>query len=612
MQMTASSVEQLVRVMSHTKCCDTLPKLRDALEALRAAGCATPRLRLRCALKLRRYARTLGAEQEYAWACYHAAVASAALGRAALAERLWAITLGLFGQLKDPYGQARVAMARGRDAADHLEVSMACVHFEAALALASTHEFTALQAKVLLNLSNLAEHLGDIEGALRHLEDLIQITQGTDHVVALVNATRLAQYLKETRKAQRLIVQALLALDGLEAPARQLSVRALTEYSRVLLDGGDIQGSLTAALKAYENAEVAADSVYSRAEARLLLASACLALGESARARAALGEVETLLPELPASALLVRLRVRLGQAYAACGLEAAARAQLNAARGETAILQALPGVAGAFGSQVLLAEVLCAFVEMEEGAQNFVDALALHREFHALDRSNITRARAAYAQALSEQYEMEQEAHLTKALQLVNKQLLVAATEDPLTKALNRRAFEQEAERLSEPYLTEPYVGKNRRVMSSDKVALVLLDLDHFKQINDRFGHPAGDAVLIQVVRICNDVLRECDRIARWGGEEFILLLRGTDLGGGLLACERVRQRLHTYDWDALHPGMNVTASFGVGAWLPHELLGEQAFKDAVADVDAALYRAKRDGRDRCEVVMPKERGALN
>ncbi|MFM2059643.1 MAG: hypothetical protein RLY71_4028 [Pseudomonadota bacterium] len=163
--------------------------------------------------------------------------------------------------------------------------------------------------------------------------------------------------------------------------------------------------------------------------------------------------------------------------------------------------------------------------------------------------------------------------------------LTFQAQHDPLTGLLNRRAMQtllerewQRHQRLGEPF------------------ALVSVDIDHFKRINDRHGHGAGDAVLREVALLLKDAARGIDLVARMGGEEFLLLLPGTDTRSGQTAAQRLRQALVTREM-LLTPGVTkvVTASFGVAAPLP----GDQEVDVLLQRADAALYHAKRSGRNR-------------
>jgi diguanylate cyclase (GGDEF)-like protein len=155
---------------------------------------------------------------------------------------------------------------------------------------------------------------------------------------------------------------------------------------------------------------------------------------------------------------------------------------------------------------------------------------------------------------------------------------------DELTGLANRRHFE------------EQLAAEMARVgRFGGPLAVVLADLDDFKDVNDRFGHPVGDVVLREFARALEEAIREIDIAARWGGEEFVLMLPGTDLAGAARVAERARAVLGgrvvvSADGDPIR----VTASFGVAAY-PEAASADQLLETA----DAALYEAKRTGKNR-------------
>jgi diguanylate cyclase (GGDEF)-like protein len=159
----------------------------------------------------------------------------------------------------------------------------------------------------------------------------------------------------------------------------------------------------------------------------------------------------------------------------------------------------------------------------------------------------------------------------------------LAAT-DPLTGLTNRRGFD----------------ARTAEALGAGPAALLALDLDRFKAINDGHGHAAGDAVLKGVAAVLSARIRQGDILARIGGEEFAALLPATDLAGALDLAERLRRAIPA---EVAHPagaGARVTVSIGVATVPPggdaaHRLVG------ALAAADAALYAAKRNGRDRVE-----------
>jgi diguanylate cyclase (GGDEF)-like protein len=159
----------------------------------------------------------------------------------------------------------------------------------------------------------------------------------------------------------------------------------------------------------------------------------------------------------------------------------------------------------------------------------------------------------------------------------------VAAT-DALTGALNRRALEIEAARE---------LARSGR--TNAPLSLILLDIDHFKQLNDSFGHPAGDAALCALVDLMKATLRSTDVIARTGGEEFLALLPGTDVQEAQEVAERLRQAIEALRVPVTQSLLQFTASMGVA----QVNVSDQDFETVRERADQLLYQAKRAGRNR-------------
>jgi diguanylate cyclase (GGDEF)-like protein len=172
-----------------------------------------------------------------------------------------------------------------------------------------------------------------------------------------------------------------------------------------------------------------------------------------------------------------------------------------------------------------------------------------------------------------------------KELLEVNERLRFMSQTDGLTGLDNRRHLNERvdemfahAQRLNEPF------------------SVVMADLDKFKSVNDTYGHQAGDNVLKQLARILKDEAREIDRVGRYGGEEFLLLLPGAEIDDAVGFAERMRKRIegHTFTFDG--GSLKRTASFGVSGW-PHPQV--QHSDALVRTADDALYVAKETGRNR-------------
>lgn len=166
---------------------------------------------------------------------------------------------------------------------------------------------------------------------------------------------------------------------------------------------------------------------------------------------------------------------------------------------------------------------------------------------------------------------------------------------DPLTGVFNRRYLDR---RLSEEVASARRYGL--------PLSVLLLDIDHFKQINDRHGHQAGDQVLVTLGEIAVGELRESDILARYGGEEFLVIAPHTPLLGATSVAERLRERIESHDFHlADEPGgirgIRVTASIGVAS------LGDgvEDKERLIHAADENLYRAKQEGRNRVIAGAP-------
>ncbi len=157
------------------------------------------------------------------------------------------------------------------------------------------------------------------------------------------------------------------------------------------------------------------------------------------------------------------------------------------------------------------------------------------------------------------------------------------AREDALTGLGNRRAFDEALERE---------FARARR--SGAPLSVVVVDIDHFKQVNDQFSHAAGDEVLRRVAALLKAESRGFDIVARWGGEEFTLLLPETTLAAARSSCERLRERIMALDLSDIDPALRITASFGIA-----DAEGVDNHQQLLHRADQALYRAKAEGRNR-------------
>ena len=224
--------------------------------------------------------------------------------------------------------------------------------------------------------------------------------------------------------------------------------------------------------------------------------------------------------------------------------------------------------------------------ELERQAFRELSALQAAVERAALETDAARRERDALATRHRELAESHADlVTRTAQLEALQEQLIEQADRDWLTGLHNRRYLARELEPAQPERLAPPFT-------------VAVLDLDRFKSVNDRFGHGVGDQVLVRVAGLLCEVLREHDIVVRNGGEEFLVVMPGTDERAGASACERIRRTIEHEPWYRIAPGLAVTTSVGAA-------FSERADEvDALAGVaDRRLYEAKRQGRNR--VVGP-------
>ena len=171
-------------------------------------------------------------------------------------------------------------------------------------------------------------------------------------------------------------------------------------------------------------------------------------------------------------------------------------------------------------------------------------------------------------------------------LESQKKQLELLAATDSLTGLLNRRSF---IEQIESEIIRQGRSGKT--------FSVVMGDIDKFKNLNDSYGHPFGDSILIKVADILRDNIRDQDSVSRWGGEEFLLLLPETDLKGASVLAEKIRKNLENSENYFEGQKIKVTATFGISECQPQD-----NYLESIKKADQALYEGKKAGRN---CIMP-------
>jgi|SRR5690554_1851423 len=227
-------------------------------------------------------------------------------------------------------------------------------------------------------------------------------------------------------------------------------------------------------------------------------------------------------------------------------------------------------------------------IELPPGVPHFIFAMMpIQRRFIFEDQLVAARKEAEQAlmaqRAATDALQLAQEDLELKQQQLMrlNEQLQRLATTDELTQLENRRSFEE---------TLEYQLALQKR--QAGQAGLMLLDIDHFKKINDIHGHSAGDDVLRRVGKILREQVRDIDTPARIGGEEFVVLMPSADFQGLLTAAERIRQKIANTRWQ------HGTVTLSIGITMLHESDDRER---VLQRVDKALYHAKRTGRNKVE-----------
>jgi diguanylate cyclase (GGDEF)-like protein len=227
----------------------------------------------------------------------------------------------------------------------------------------------------------------------------------------------------------------------------------------------------------------------------------------------------------------------------------------------------------------------------------FVEALQWHREYHARyvrksSATSLIRSRVAAIQYETRQLQARVETERSRAdgLEQMNRALaqeaallMNASMEDVLTGLPNRRGLERALLEIG--------------AKASGGYAFAMMDIDHFKLVNDTFSHALGDEVLRQVALLLRVTTRDNDLLFRYGGEEFVLLMESADILLAAKICRRISQAIRSWSWAQIHPKLQVTLSIGVA-------MAEEARTpvEVMAVADQRLYQAKNAGRDR--IVM--------
>lgn len=296
----------------------------------------------------------------------------------------------------------------------------------------------------------------------------------------------------------------------------------------------------------------------------------------------------------------INARVTQGRVLLALGRHDAAQRELESA---------LQG-AETTGGRNYAARAHQTLSQLHKQAGRFEAALRHHEAYHAAERAQFNADSDRTIASLRVQLEVSEARHEAQLHRL--RHVEIAQAHDEL-KSLHAALLAADLEKsallvqLAEQSRTDALTGlANRRWLDerlanevqkarrhAKPLAVAMCDLDFFKRINDRFGHPVGDEVLRRVAAILRERCRSTDLIARYGGEEFCIAFLEADAALAARSCELMRAAVAAHDWHMVHPGLEVTVSIGLSD--RRDLLDAHAL---LADADSQLYRAKRDGKN--------------
>jgi diguanylate cyclase (GGDEF)-like protein len=423
--------------------------------------------------------------------------------------------------------------------------------------------------------------------ALEHLLEALRLMRETGQTVMehMVGSNIGAIYYRqgEYEKALACYTTSLEGLRGLGADAT---------VGMMQLNIGESLVKLGRADEAERVLAMALEGMRSRGEA----AAECFALRNIGAARLVRGDATGALEAYTAAltrAQSAQLAEDMSHAHLGIGQSLNALERFEDAL--EALETAMQGLETSSGESQL--EALQALVTALEHLGRHRDALARHREHATLERSYRDANATRYAQSLMMRFEVARNERLTADALARNRDLELAVQEkerlaaelgrlslqDPLTGLYNRRYLDQHLDATLRAFAEQ-----------DSALGVAMVDIDHFKRINDRLSHLIGDQVLRQVARVLLETCREGDIGVRFGGEEFVLILPDTAPDAALALCERVRLSVETVEWTRTHQDLRVTVSVGVASARD----GDDA-QTLLARADERLYAAKNAGRNR-------------
>ncbi len=499
------------------------------------------------------------------------------------------------GSLEDHGLCARALTLQGNIAAHRGDLRSATrLAFEA-----ERHLLESADARALVDVASLRSHIyfftGAYAQALSYTDQALALAERSEDPLLRTRAGRAANLVLGNMQArglrERLREQLQLTLDNgdrwEEAISRNdLACERMTAGDLAEAEA-EIERALAAALRVQGPNRFALAVVHSsRADIHLECGRPTRALADTARSREILAELGDSNPYLLAANVRaeVQAHAMLGNLDAAEGAGAQALDILGDTmpRSRSQILATLASALRKGGRLERAYDALERSAELER--QAFAEISELQLDLERATRRARTARRESTELAAKNQELADAHAELarrTGELEELQEQLLEQADRDWLTGLRNRRFLARE-------------LGHSEAAPLSAPFSVAVLDLDHFKQVNDRYGHAAGDQVLIGVAELLTQATRDTDVVVRSGGEEFLIVMPQTDARSAQACAERMRAAIGEADWRQIDPRLSLTASVGLASTAL-----ERPLEAIVTLADQRLFEAKRSGRNR-------------
>lgn len=493
-------------------------------------------------------------------------------------------------------------MAAGRSHLLRAEYERAVEHFQAGVEMARrTEQPESSKAEAYRNLAYAYLSLNDTASAGRMVARALDVDQDAlpARLRALVYATQAGVLSDQKRFAQAQETYGRALRVAQASGVKSVEPRILSDWADLALQSGDFvtaERLTRRALAIYDPAGPGGPRI-------ALSANLGFALGGQGRVAEALpyidgaierfrqlGDSQSLLAIVDEKGRMLERQGRLRETLALLReQQVMERAQFTAQRG-----RALAVLQERFESQQNRRQI-----ELLEKQNKLKDADIRNRELRLLALGLAVLLMVVVGVLVTMLYRRARKANA--ALRVLNEQLAEYAVRDPLTGLHNRRSFVADMQARMAP-------GVERRSgVRQPPATIMLLDLDHFKAVNDVHGHAAGDAVLVEVARRLQGAVRDSDTVLRWGGEEFVIHLPSCNAEQAAVIARRILDDVHGVPIDT-GGGAPLSVSVSIGMLdLPFAGLDDTAcdWQRALRLADQALYRAKNGGRNRCKQLLP-------